>query len=547
MATNVDISSAPQVEIASRREAVAVEADERSGSPWWRAAPVLVAGLIAAAYLIVQPRTVDLAASLFRAHLFGDAGFTIWNNTWYSGHPTLSYSVLVPPLAWLLSSALLAALSTVGSAALFEPLARGWFGARAARWGALWFGAGAATPMLSGRVTFAAGVTAALAALLALQKGRLWLGCTLAVVCGLLSPIAGLFLALAAFAHALSGARRAGIALTVVALAPPAAVSLVFPDGGEGPFVFSAFWPLPLFVLAFCLVLPARDRALRIGALLYGLAAVAAFVIPTPLGGNVVRLGALVGGPLLLCALLAGRRRIGAPLVVLLVVFAGWQWSAAVRDVAHTSGDRSTRASFYKPLNDFLARARAGGGEPFRVEIPFTFSHWETAEVSPRFPLARGWLRSDDVEYNHLFYGGELNAATYRVWLGEHAVRFVAVARAKADYSARGELRLIAGGLPYLRPAWSSRDWRVYEVTAPHPIAIGARVVRLGIDDVSLRFAAPGAAIVRVRWTPYWLASGACVERAGEWTRVIAQQPGTVRLAASFAPGRVVDHGRRCA
>jgi hypothetical protein len=547
MTTNVDIPSAPRVEIAPRREAVADETDVRYDSPRWRAAPMLVATLISVAYLFVQPKTVDLAASTFRANLFGADGFVIWNNAWYSGHPTWSYSVLVPPLAWLLSPALLAALSTVLSAALFGPLARGWFGARAAGWGAIWFGAGVATPMLSGRVTFAAGVTVALATLLAVQRGRPWLGGVLAVLCGLTSPVAGLFLALATFAHALTGARRAGLALTAAALAPLAAASLVFPDGGKAPFALSAFWPLPLFSLAFCLALPARERALRAGALLYALGTVGGVVIPNALGGNVVRLGALVGGPLLLCALLATRRRIGVPVVALLVAFAGWQWSAAVRDIAHGSGEPATKASFYKPLNDFLGRARNAGGEPFRVEIPFTFSHWETADVSPRFPLTRGWLRGDDVQYNHLFYGGVLNAATFRAWLSEHAVRFVAVAHAKPDYSARAELRLIASGLPYLRPVWSSRDWRVYEVTAPHAMALGAQVLSLGGDDVRLRFAAAGSAIVRVRWTPYWRAPGACVERAGEWTRVVASRAGDIRLATSFAPGRVLDHGRRCA
>jgi hypothetical protein len=542
--TNVDIPSAAHVPIAPTR-AVAADRDERFDSLRWRLAPVALAALIAAAYLIVQPRTVDLAASVFRARLFGEAGFTIWNNTWYSGHPTWSYSVLVPPLAWLLSPALLGALSTVASAALFEPLARRHFGPRATRFGALWFGAGAATPMLSGRITFAAGVAAALAALLAVQRDRRWLGAGMAVATGLLSPIAGLFLALAFAGYALAVAPRRvwGAALTVAALAPPALLSLLFPDGREGPFVFSAFWPVPLFALAFYAGLPRRERTLRAGALLYALAAVGAFVIVTPVGGNAVRLGALVGGPLLLCALLAARRRITLPLVALLVAFGAWQWSAAVRDVAQTSADRSTEAAFYRPLNAFLARA---GGAPFRVEIPFTFSHWETAEVSPRFALVRGWLRSDDVDYNHLFYGGRLDAGTYRAWLSEHGVRFVAVPRAKPDYSARGELRLIATGLPYLRRVWSSRDWRVYEVTVPHPLATGAEVVRLGVDDAAVRFRAPGSAVARVRWSPYWSAAGACVEKAGEWTRVIAPRPGSFRLRQSFSLGRVLDQGRRC-
>jgi hypothetical protein len=536
--TNVDIPSAAHVPIARTRAVP----NERA-SMAWRIAPVLLAGAIGIVYLILQPRTVDLAASVFRARLFGEAGLTIWNNSWYSGHPTWSYSVLVPPLAWLLSPALLGVLSGVLSAALFEPLARRHFGASAARWGALWFGAGAMTPVLSGRITFAAGVAAALGALLALQRGRAWLACVLALLCGLLSPIAALFLGLAGVALALSTAdrRRVGGALAVAALLAPALVSLLFPDGGEGPFVFSAFWPVPLLALAFWFAAPARERTLRIGALLYAVAAVGAWAVATPVGGNAVRLGALVGGPLLLCALLAARRRLSVPLIVLLAGFGVWQWSAAVRDVAQTSGDRSTQAAFYRPLNAFLARA--GGAAPFRVEIPFTFSHWETAEVAPRFDLARGWLRPDDVEYNHLFYGGRLDAATYGAWLSEHGVRFVAVPRAKPDYSARGELRLIAGGLPYLRPVWSARDWRVYEVTRPHSLG----VAKLGIDDAEMRFGAPGSTVARVRWSPYWRGSGgACVEKAGEWTRVTARRPGLVRLSQSFSLGRVFDHGRRC-
>src|SRR3954451_16441178 len=260
--------------------ALRIAAAPRAAIAWWRIAPALVAAAIGVVYVAIEPRTVDLAASVFRARLFGDAGFTIWNNTWYAGHPTWSYSVLVPPLAWLLSPALLAALSAVASAAPFEPLARRHFGERAARWGAIWFGAAAATPMLSGRVTFSAGVVAALAALLALQRGRPAIACALALGCGLLSPIAGLFLALGALAYALTVSRAAGLAMTAAALAPPAVVSVLFPDGGEGPFVFSAFWPVPLFALAFYAALPERERTLRVGALLYAVAALAAWAIP---------------------------------------------------------------------------------------------------------------------------------------------------------------------------------------------------------------------------------------------------------------------------
>ena len=49
---------------------------------WWRVAPVAIAVAFAVVYLIWQPRTVDLAAHAFRADLFGEEGFTIWNGLW---------------------------------------------------------------------------------------------------------------------------------------------------------------------------------------------------------------------------------------------------------------------------------------------------------------------------------------------------------------------------------------------------------------------------------------------------------------------------------
>ena len=75
-----------------------------------------------------------------------------------------------------------------------------------------------------------------------------------------------------------------------------------------------------------------------------------------------------------------------------------------------------------------------------------------------------------------------------------------------------------------------------------------ARIVleQLGSDELLLNVRRPGTALLRVRWTPYWLAAGGCVERAGDWTRVIADRRGFMRLSTRFAPERILDHGRRC-
>lgn len=526
-----------------------------------RLAPALVAALLAAVYLLVEPRTVDLAAHEFRAELFAREGFTIWNGAWYGGHHTVAYSVLFPPLAWLVGPGLVGAVSAVASAALFEPLARGRWGERA-RWGALWFGLASATLLFTGRLPFGMGVALGLGALLALQRRRPGLAALLAVLCSLASPVAGLFLALAGVALAAAGlrlpgeapraddraARREGLLVAGAALTPPVLLALAFPEGGHEPFVFSAFLPLPLFAAAAALLLPARERALRIGAALYGVAGIAAWLIETPMGGNAVRLGALFGGPVLLCAItLPPGRRARTALALGFAALAVWQWSPAVRDVVKAFEDPSAEAAYYEPLLRFL-REHPGEG---RVEIPFTRSHWEAAEVAPEFPLARGWQRQLDVGRNQIFYDGVLNDLTYASWLAEHGVRYVALPSAKPDYSAYGERGLVERDPAYLREAWSSQHWRVYEVLLPHPLVISGRgadirLEAMGSDEFTLDVRQPGSALVRAGWTPYWKAHGGCVERDGDWTRVTAPRRGRLRVTISFSPERVISRGRRC-
>jgi hypothetical protein len=526
--------------------------------PWWRFAPVAAAALIAVGYLVWEPRTVDLAAHEFRAWLFGQEGFTIWNGQWYGGHHTPAYSVISPPLAWLLSPPVVLALAAVACAALFEPLARGWFGEERARWGALWFGIGSTTLMFTARLPFAIGVAFGLAALLALQRGRRKLSLLWAFLSPLGSPVAGLFLALAGVAYALAAGgtdtrrkRRDGLLVAAAAFVPPLLLAWAFPEGGWAPFPFTAYLPIPLFALALLIVLPRRERALRWGALLYGLGASVALPIHTQMGGNAVRLGALFGGPVLLCALW-GRpwtrsRAAALPLALLFFVLAVWQWSPAVRDVIKYIEDPAAKSDYFEPLRQFLATLP----DQRRIEIPFTRSHWEGAEVAPVAPLARGWLRQLDTGRNPLFYEGELNRLSYASWLAENAVRYVALPSAKPDKSSYAERALIEEGPPFLRLRWRSDHWRVYEVTVPAPFVIpegGANIVleQLGSDTLLLNVKRPGRALVRVRWTPYWFARGACVEPAGDWTRVIATKPGFVKLSTRFSPERLFERGKRC-
>lgn len=523
-----------------------------------RLAPVAVAAALAAVYLIWQPPSLDLAAAEYRAWLFGHVGFSVWDSQWYGGHHLPGYSVLFPPFAYWLGPRVVGALAVVAAAVLFERIVHARYGERA--WvGATWFAAGAATTLFSGRLTFALGLVPALAALLALQRssgrerGRpaLALALVLAVVTALASPVAALFLALAGTAYALGERQARGLAVAGAAMAPVAVLAVAFPEGGVEPFVFSAFWPVLAFAAAALVLMPREERTLRIGVALYALGCTAAFLIDTPIGGNVMRLGALAAGPLMALVLWPKRR---TALLLLAPFLLWWQWNAAVDDVRTASGDPSVHAAYYAPLLAALDRAGAHGGATGRIEIPFTRLHWEARHVAPHIALARGWERQLDLEVNPLFYGDQtgappLTAASYRAWLDRMAVRWVAVPDVRLDYSAQDEARLIAHGLPYLRLVWRGAHWRLYEVIHATPLADPpARVVAVGTDSLALAIPRPATVKLRVRWTPYWaIAAGdACVEPDGDWTRVRVHQGGTVRLATRFSLGRIGSRAARC-
>ena len=514
-----------------------------------RVAPTLLAAVLAAAYVIVSPPSLDLAAHLLRAKLFSVEGFGLWSNWWYAGHHLVMYSVLFPPFAAALTPQLAAALAAAGSAALFEPLARGHFGERA--WlGSLWFAAATATSLYTGRLTFAFGLLPAVATALALQRGRRRLGPPLALITALCSPVAALFAALAGAAAAIGafGERREfgpalpGLAVVVAGLAPVALLAIVFPEGGTEPWVFSAFWPLPLVAIALALALPARERALRAAVALYGLGCVLSYAVPTAIGGNVVRLEELAAGPFAALLLWPARKRLLLAAAIPLLYL---QWHAPIRDVINANGPGSSSA-YYQPLVSFLERQP---GPPFRIEIPFTKFHWEAYAVAPRFPIARGWERQLDIEYNHLFYGGALNAATYQRWLHSLAIRFVAVADAPLDYSAVKERALIDSGLPYLRLVLRARHWRVYAVADPTPVVQGAATLSAwGPNWLSLEAQGPGTALVRVRFSPYWAitAGTGCVAPDGEFTKLSIRRAGPLRLAIRFSIGRIAARSPRC-
>jgi hypothetical protein len=535
------------------------------------ALPTIVAATLAGVYLVVAPSSVDLAAHLFRAAMFKEQGFAVWNNYWYGGNEVLGYSVLFPAVSATLTPQLAAALAATGTATVFTALARRHFGDRALA-GSILFAAATAADLYSGRLAFAFGALPALAAVLALDSKRTATACLLAVVSALCSPVAALFAALVAGGYALGGvilalqasaalpqrlavqrARGAmiaalpGAAVIVAALAPVLLISWIFPQGGSEPFAFTTMLPL-LGISVIALILMPRELVrLRAGVAVYAVATLALYLIPTPIGSNIARMGTFAALPLatLVCW---GRRPRLLALVFVPLLYVGW--SPSVRDGIAGNVDNTASTAFYRPLLRFLDRqAAAPGAAPFRIEIPFTSFHWEAYEIATRFSLARGWERQLDIRDNHIFYGGTLTPATYDRWLHDNAVRFVAISSANPDYSARAEVKLINSGLPYLHQVFRSRNWRVYRVADATPIVQAPAVLqRLTPGSLTIRVPKPGTFELRMRFTPYWrLSAGAgCVAPDGDWTKLTVTRAEQVRLSTSFSLSRIGATSPRC-
>jgi hypothetical protein len=507
--------------------------------------PGLVAAALGTAYLIIQPDSADHAAQVFRSGLFAHDGIVTWDNFWFGGHHLPGYGILLPLLSALIGPRLVGVLAAIVAALLFSGIAYQRFGDRA-RLGVIWFATATSISLFTGRLTFALGVAVALGAVLAMQRGHRVLAIMFAALTPLASPVAALFLACGVVAFAIAERKRKGLELAVVAVGIALLISAAFPEGGTEPFDFSSFEPAILVAIAVFVALPPEERLLRYGVAAYGTALAAAFLIQSPMGGNATRMGSLLLGPVLAFGLW---RRQRFALVLLIPVLIYWQWSPVVRDLEEVNAQPSVSAGYYAPLVDFLR------GQPHRdsqrVEVLPEEHHWESAYVPDGIYIARGWERQLDRKLNPLFYqSAPITGLQYRSWLDDLGVGYVAVPRAPLDYAARGEKRLLKKGPPsYLHKVFHSKNWTVYAVQNPSPLAIGGKMVKLTPQGFVVDASAPGTVLVRVHWTPYWaIEQGTgCVEQApGGYTMIDVTTPGRFRVGIDFSPVRAVSSGPRC-
>ncbi|NGO73727.1 MFS transporter, partial [Streptomyces sp. SB3404] len=345
------------------------------------------------------------------------------------------------------------------------------------------------------------------------------------------SPIAGLFLEVVAAVLLL---RRRWAALFAVALPPPAVVAcsaLLFPFSGDMPMpVWSFVLPAVSAVLVTLLV-PREWVAIRIGAAVYALGILLTWLIPSPVGSNVERLGLLFATVALLAAVpvVVGRgwkpwrSRRGLAMALALFVTAGWQVVKPSWDVIHTTPD----ASWARELAPLVHQLKKRHANRARVEVVPVNSHREASALAPYVNLARGWNRQADIDRNPLFYEKHLTPAHYYEWLRRWAVHFVVLPSDHPDIAGGiAEAQLVKKRPPYLREVWSDENWRLFAVTDPLPLAAPpATVRRADAEGVTVQVRRRGAVLVRVPYSP-WLG---LVDKDGERIKPPDHAGGNVR------------------
>ncbi len=523
----------------------------RATGPIWTG---IAAAALAWCLYVFGPPGGDAATHLYQEHLVRQNGLQFWDNLWYSGRYSLvNYTLLYYPLAIAVTPAIAVAAAVGGAVAAFTRLVR-------TAWG------GIATPaivaatlviplqVVAGVYPFILGLALGLGMLAALQSGRVGVAGVLAVATLMSHVLAfGLvvmvLVAWVAADRALLTHRRARMFAIVVAgciiiqllliraFSLPGGRYMFDPKDLAAILVFSAAG------VALCYGLDAM-RGLMVFFGLYGFAAIVDFAIPNAVGGNIVRLMAALGLPLILLPVAARRFRpgwIAAGAVAGIVV---WQGISPVNEWTASAAAPGQNASYWAPLLGFLGRH---ADPDYRVEVVQSKRYWEAYYVAGHgYALARGWYRQNDYPGNAILYNSP-SPASYRAWLRSAGVRFVALGDATLDPTSVAEASLLRHGASGLVVAARTGHWTIYALPNPTPIVTpsgDAAVTAISPTTLTIRVRRATRLTVRVHDTPYWTVDGSaagCVDAGtGATTTVVPSRPGTLVLRFVVRPASVV-------
>jgi hypothetical protein len=500
-----------------------------------------VAMVLAWGFLLLPPMDTDLAAQLARADFAAKYPVSIIDFRWFGGTVEYGYtlwaSALMAHLGTKLTGAIAAVVGTWYATRLLNRLrpARPVLGGIAAA-------VTQVANVVEGRITFACGMACGLIAITLFTTTRVprWLAIGLAgvfsLLCGGASPVAALLLWIAGGAALLM--RRPGAALVLI-LPSAAAVgvtSVVFGDGGHQPFSFLDCLKSLTALGVVLATVPNRCHPIRLGAGLGMLMVILAYLLPTPVGSNATRLSLLFALPIA-ASFVHWRNR--AVTAVALIVILGVQLPVGAGTVASV-GKVSGYSGYYNPV---IKAVHAQGRLTGRVEVPEMAGHWDSVYLARGVALARGWLRQTDVRLNDaVFYKQKPTAESYRTFLTNNAVQYVAVPDAELTSFGHDEILLIQRGLPYLVPVWHNAHWTLYKVADFAPLVdLPSEVISQSPSAIVVTGKPGRTVLVRLRWYR-WLGlesndKYACISQDGLYVTLHTGTGGSYTFNSRFPEG----------
>ncbi len=492
----------------------------------------ILATLNAVAFLLVRPDVNDLWAARARASAARNGvGLSYWFS-WFGGSTPGGYSLLTPYISAYTTAEVLVAVSAVAVPLLCRVLTSGTDHPMLATSVAA-FTAG--VNLWSGRVPFLFGGALAIAALIFVRrKQAVW-----AVLLGLLSvaasPVTGAFIALGLAGPLLSlrGYRRISLIAIGAVGVGMGVIGLAFGTPGPEPFGER----LKLEVVSGLLLLLCARPVVWLRTTIW-LSVIAAFVlawIPNGMGSNFARF-AWFCLPVAVVALSKFRVWILTLIIVPLLVTGT---SGTLVDLSNAGKAVSTDA-YYSALAAQLDTIP--GLQKYRVEVVNHGSHAAYDALLNHAILARGWETQQDNALNAALNDPNLDSVTYKVWLDNNAVGYVALPTIP-NINRYPEYKLVdTGRLSYLKLIWQTRDWRLYRVQ--HATAIvSPPATQVSITQSQLTVDVPCTCTVnlRIHFSKYLHAAEALSGDAAQvsddgsgWTRLTVPAPGTYVLQGSL-------------
>jgi hypothetical protein len=237
----------------------------------------------------------------------------------------------------------------------------------------------------------------------------------------------------------------------------------------------------------------------------------------------------------------SARRLLVALVLVATMVGAGVQ--ATVADLANST-DPTSSVAFYTPLAHELDRLP--DLSTYRLEVvAHSFSHGSHAgdeALINHAMLARGWESQEDKALNPILGSKHLSDVSFKIWLDNNAVGYVAIPRQRVQSSP--EYDLVAGATaPYLHRIWQSVDWQLFRVSNPNPIIEKpASVVRRGQARLEVNIPCVCTTSLRLRYSRFLTADhvatrlrATVADDGSGWTTITTIAPGDYYLQGQLS------------